>query len=158
MRSWSNSSRTMRYPLVNIQKAIENGHLVRGNFPWKMVIIHSKLLNCQRVSGRSSMVFPFPSEPPVDRPKTPGTTCCSNFRASVEHSTAWQIVPTLVPWWTSNQLISGCSTVQPHKFGIIGLTGFNSSPVLEPSFFPSNLSLAVLSAILGSAHAGRVSR
>ena len=29
------------YPLVNIQKAIENGHRNSGFYPWKMVIFHS---------------------------------------------------------------------------------------------------------------------
>jgi len=43
---------TYIYPLVNIQKAIENGHL-NWIYPLKNVIFHSKLLVYQRVCTSS---------------------------------------------------------------------------------------------------------
>ena len=54
-----------QYPLVDIQKAIENGHL-SVIYPWKVVIFHSDVNVYQRVFQLSTIVFnPYAIESPA---------------------------------------------------------------------------------------------
>ena len=84
---------TYIYPLVNIQKAIENGHL-NWIYPLKNVIFHSKLLVYQRVC--TSSLQSITRIPEICQWFT------SEFRSAAQpHQKNWTYSDIYVDFWTN---------------------------------------------------------
>ena len=77
------------YPLVNIQKAIEHGHL-QWIFPLKMMIFHGKMLVHQRVVNPTTPA-PGPGPPGPHRHWLWAELRCDGFRGSMLSGPPWNL-------------------------------------------------------------------